>query len=66
MKRTQIQLTKEQINWLKVQAAEQGVSMARLIRDSIDLYRASAEKGSTLGRNKESALNIVGSFSSSR
>jgi len=66
MKRTQIQLTKEQINWLKNQAAEQGVSMACLIRDSIDLYRASTEKGRILGRNKESALSIVGSFSSSR
>ena len=66
MKRTQIQLTNEQINWLKVEAAKEGVSMAHLIRDSIDHYRARTKKGRVLGRNKESALSIVGSFSSSR
>jgi len=66
MKRTQIQLTKEQLHWLKLNAAKEGVSMAHLIRDSIDHYRASQEKGRILGRKKESAISIVGSFSSSR
>ena len=44
MVRTQIQIQDEQIKWLKHHALGRGVSMAQLIRDSIDFYReASAD-----------------------
>ncbi len=64
MKRTQIQIHDEQLKWLKQQAVEKGVSMAQLIRESIDLYHARTEKSRRLGQHKENALNVVGSFSS--
>ena len=64
MKRTQIQIQDEQLRWLKQLAAEQGVSMAQLVRESIDLYRAHTEKSRHLRHHITNALHAVGSFSS--
>jgi hypothetical protein len=44
MVRTQIQLTEQQVRELKSMAAEWGVSMAELIRKSVDLYIQTAAK----------------------
>ena len=64
MVRTQIQLYAEQTRWLKKYALQRGVSMAHVIRDSIDAYRASEEKKKSLHFRKKKALSAVGSFSS--
>ena len=64
MIRTQIQVQDEQIKWLKRHALDRGVSMAQLIRDSIDLYRTHIEKSKILLSKKKNALAAVGSFSS--
>ena len=47
MIRTQIQIRDEQIKWLKHYALGRGISMAQLIRDSIDFYRKHIEKSKT-------------------
>lgn len=64
MIRTQVQIKDEQIKWLKHHALGCGVSMAQLIRDSIDFYRNHIEKSKTLLSKKKNALAAVGSFSS--
>ena len=64
MIRTQIQIQDEQIKWLKRYALGRGVSMAQLIRDSIDFYRSHIEKSKSLLNKKQNALAAVGSFSS--
>lgn len=64
MVRTQIQLYSEQTRWLKKLALQRGVSMAHVIRDSIDAYRANEEKKQALNRRKKKALSVVGRFSS--
>ncbi len=64
MKRTQIQLHGSQLKWLRQRAAEEGVSMAQLIRDSIDLYRDRIDRSRGLSRQRQIALDAVGSFSS--
>lgn len=59
MVRTQIQLSEEQARALKRMALEQGLSVAELIRRSIDSYLNSAQ---TLRRDKqrERALSVIG------
>lgn len=64
MVRTQIQIYPEQLQWLRKQAAELGVSMSQLIRESIDVFRERVEKPRLLNQKKEKALTAVGSFSS--
>jgi len=64
MVRTQVQVHSEQLRWLKHHAVGKGVSMAHLIRESIDFYRSHVEKSSMLLHQKEKALTAVGSFSS--
>lgn len=64
MIRTQIQIEDEQVKWLKRQALVKGVSMAQLIRDSIDYYRRHIERNSLLMKKKKNALKAVGCFSS--
>jgi hypothetical protein len=66
MVRTQIQIHPEQLRWLRKQAAEKGVSMSQVIRDSIDALRVQVEKPRLLSQKKENALTVVGSFSSTR
>jgi hypothetical protein len=64
MIRTQIQIQADQVKWLKRHALGRGVSMAQLVRDSIDFYRAHIENTRILVEKKKSALAAVGSFSS--
>ena len=63
MVRTQIQLTERQTQRLKALAKERGVSMAELIRQSIDVLLDSPE---TIDREerKRRALSIIGMFPS--
>jgi hypothetical protein len=59
MIRTQIQLTEEQSRALKMMALEQDVSVAQLIRRSIDRYLRSANQP-TLDERRRRALDIIG------
>ena len=65
MIRTQIQLHTKQLKWLKRRAVEEGISMAQLIRNSIDLYQSQLEKSRDLALKKKRALSAVGAFTSS-
>ena len=59
--RTQIQLTEEQSEMLKAISQKKGVSMAELIRQSIDSFiRASGEL--SLDKKRQRALAVVGQF----
>ena len=63
MIRTQIQLTEGQARTLKRLAREQQVSVAELIRQSVDLYLA--RKGElTLDQQYERAMTLVGKYRS--
>lgn len=59
MIRTQIQLTEEQSQTLKEMAQERGVSMAELIRQSIENF-IRARNQLTLEEKRRRALSIVG------
>lgn len=63
MIRTQIQLTDNQMKILKKLSAEQGISVAELIRRSIDQYLRSPEIISE-EESQERALTIIGKFHS--
>jgi len=63
MVRTQIQLTEEQAQILKEMSREKGVSMAELIRQSIDSFIRFRNQP-TLAEKRQKALAIVGQFSS--
>ena len=63
MIRTQIQLTEQQVQRLKALAHARGVSMAELIRESVDKLLASPEVVD-LEERKRRALAIVGMFRS--
>jgi len=63
MVRTQIQLTERQTQRLKALAKERGVSMAELIRQSVDKLLESSEIVDWEER-KRRALSIVGLFRS--
>jgi len=62
MIRTQIQLHAEQVKWLKRIALEKGISMAQVIRDSVDSYRVYTERVREVNAKKKKALKAVGSF----
>jgi Arc/MetJ-type ribon-helix-helix transcriptional regulator len=59
MIRTQIQLTEEQHKFLKEKAAEYDVSMAELVRRSVDLL-AEQETKPSREELKQRALSVVG------
>lgn len=61
MVRTQIQLTTEQSHILKKLSETQGVSVAELIRQSIDLYIARRHEP-TLAEKRRRALAAIGAF----
>jgi non-ribosomal peptide synthetase component F len=63
MIRTQIQLTEQQTQRLKALAKERGVSMAELIRQSVDTLLESPETTDREER-KRRALSIIGMFRS--
>jgi Arc/MetJ-type ribon-helix-helix transcriptional regulator len=64
MKRTQIQLHSEQVEWLKQHALKKGTSMSHVIRESVDAYRSKVEKIRRLNLQREYAIDAVGRFSS--
>lgn len=63
MVRTQIQLTEYQFHTLKALASEQEVSMAELIRRSVDNFLQSF-KEPTLDEKQRNALSVIGILSS--
>ena len=64
MVRTQIQLEEDQIKWLRARAQEKGVSISRLIREGIGLYRETEER--VPEDKKKKALGAIGRYSSNR
>ncbi len=65
MVRTQIQLTEEQSNRLKVSAARQKISVAELIRKGVDMALAQ-ESGFSGEEVVRRAIQAAGRFHSSR
>ncbi|GAB4111797.1 MAG: hypothetical protein Kow001_13480 [Acidobacteriota bacterium] len=63
MPRTQIQLTEQQYHALKERARLRNVSMAELIRESIELYLATSPERSSAER-RQAALAVAGRFES--
>ncbi|HEX9373972.1 MAG TPA: ribbon-helix-helix protein, CopG family [Roseiflexaceae bacterium] len=63
MVRTQIQLTEQQARRLKALASRRGVSMAELIRESVDMLLASPEE-IDLEERKRRAIAAAGTFRS--
>ena len=62
MVRTQIQLEEDQIQWLKTEARERGVSLSGLIREGIAFFRAHQVRFPE--DKKKRALAAVGRFAS--
>ena len=62
MIRTQIQMEEDQIDWLRAEARERGVSVSQLIREGVALFRAREER--IPEEKKKRALAAVGRFSS--
>ena len=62
MIRTQIQMEDDQIKWLRAEARARGVSVSKLIREGIALFRTHQERFPE--DKKKKALAAVGSFSS--
>ena len=63
MVRTQIQLTEEQTVQLRLLAAHEGLSVAEIIRRSVDLY-VHSRPFADLDERKRNALAIAGKYSS--
>ena len=64
MLRTQIQIEKDQIEWLKAEARSRGISVSQLIREGIALFRTREERFPE--DKKKRALAVVGCFSSGK
>jgi Arc/MetJ-type ribon-helix-helix transcriptional regulator len=62
MHRTQVLLTKEQVQKLRAEAAQRQVSMAQLIREAVDAYLSRRERREARCR----AVAVVGRFASGR
>jgi Ribbon-helix-helix protein, copG family len=62
MIRTQIQIEEDQMNWLRVEARERGVSVSKLIREGVALFRTQEERFPE--DKKKKALAAIGRFSS--
>lgn len=65
MLRTQIQLTPQQVRWLKQKAAEENISMAEVIRQSLDAVREHNEIISP-EKVRQKALQAVGALAGPR
>lgn len=65
MVRTQIQLNEKQAKILKKVAAEQGISMAEVVRRGVELYLEVAS-GAGDGEKRRRALLAAGRFASGR
>jgi len=64
MKRTQIQLTEEQVRMAKRLAAERQVSTAEVIRDGLDRLAVAAGYGVSAEERVERAKRVAGRFGS--
>ena len=64
MVRTQIQLTEAESEALKNEARRRGVSVAELIRQSVDRFLAQHDGGTAQAAGRLSALEVVGRFHS--
>ena len=63
MVRTQVQLTEEQIKALRRLSAKLGISLADVVRQSVDLYLANRQTNDR-SEQIERALKVAGRFSS--
>ncbi|MCX6089260.1 MAG: ribbon-helix-helix domain-containing protein [Candidatus Atribacteria bacterium] len=61
MVRTQIQLTESQAQSLRSLSVEKGVSVAELIRQSVEQYLQKMEKNSSMGL-RQRAKEVAGKF----
>jgi hypothetical protein len=64
MIRTQIQLTEKESAALKQEARRSGLSVAELIRQSVDRFLEEVTGGSRANSGRLSALEVVGRFDS--
>ena len=64
MVRTQIQLTEEESAALKAAASRSGLSVAELIRQSVDRFLAEAGREGPQAAGRLAALQVVGRFRS--
>jgi len=62
MLRTQVQITQDQISWLREKAKERGVSVSQLIREGVEFYRRHEDR--LPEDKKKKALAAVGRFAS--
>ncbi len=62
MIRTQMQLAEDQIEWLRREARDRGVSVSKLVREGVILFRAYEERFPE--NKKKRALSALGHFSS--
>lgn len=65
MVRTQIQLTEDQAKRLKRRAAEEGVSLAELVRRGVEVY-LQEKPGASDKERRQRAIQAAGRFSSGR
>ena len=63
MIRTQVQLTEEQVHALRQLAAKKKMSLADLVRQSVELFLTQEAQGGRADRAQR-ALEIIGQFSS--
>lgn len=63
MVRTQVQLTERQVALLKKMAVIQGVSLAELVRQGVEVFLAQARFINT-EEKKRRAMSVVGKYSS--
>jgi hypothetical protein len=62
MVRTQIQMEKDQIEWLRTKAKERRMSVSQLIREGVEFYRTHEER--LPEDKKKKALAAVGRYAS--
>jgi hypothetical protein len=62
MRRTQIQIEEDQIEWLKDKARARGVSISQIIRESIAFFKGHEEKYPN--DRKQRAIAAIGRFAS--
>ncbi|MCP4754773.1 MAG: ribbon-helix-helix protein, CopG family [Proteobacteria bacterium] len=64
MIRTQVQVEENQMDWLKSKAKERGISISKIFRESVDLYRKREDR--LPEKKRERALSAVGRFASGK
>jgi hypothetical protein len=64
MQRTQIQLTPAQLRAIRMLAAQQGRSVAEVVRESVDLYVNTTKSADDLQAAREQAKRAAGRFAS--